>query len=87
MELVGGGCDAWTAGCASRDVLSRPSAGRRLDTRNRDGEVHHAEAPRGFDPASNRFIYLYNTNFGRQEPSAFGLSQQFQTQLGVRYSF
>ena len=46
-----------------------------------------ALAPRGFDPAANRFIYLYNTNFGKQEPSAFGLSQQFQTQLGIRYTF
>ena len=42
---------------------------------------------RGFNPATQRYIYQYNTNFGRQEPSAFGLSQQFQVQLGARYTF
>jgi outer membrane receptor protein involved in Fe transport len=43
--------------------------------------------PRGFDAATQRFIYQYNTNFGKTEPSAFGLSQQFQVQLGARYTF
>lgn len=43
--------------------------------------------PRGFNAATNRFIYQYNTNFAKTEPSAFGLSQQFQIQLGARYTF
>ena len=43
--------------------------------------------PRGFSAATNRFAYQYNTNFGKEEPSAFGLSQQFQAQLGLRYAF
>ena len=43
--------------------------------------------PRGFNPVTKRFVYQYNTNFGKQEPSAFGLSQQFQVQLGARYAF
>jgi outer membrane receptor for ferrienterochelin and colicin len=42
---------------------------------------------RGFDAAKQRFVYQYNTNFARAEPSAFGLSQQFQVQLGARYNF
>lgn len=40
---------------------------------------------RGFN--GTRYIYQYNTNFAKTEPSAFGLSQQFQVQLGARYSF
>ncbi|MDB4908136.1 MAG: putative oar protein [Gemmatimonadetes bacterium] len=43
--------------------------------------------PRGFSQATQKFTYSYNTNFGLTEPSAFGLSQQFQVQLGVRYAF
>ena len=43
--------------------------------------------PRGFNATTNRFAYQYNTNFAKEEPSAFGLSQQFQAQLGLRYSF
>jgi hypothetical protein len=43
--------------------------------------------PRGFNATTSRYIYQYNTNFGRTEPSAFGLSQQFQVQLGARYAF
>jgi hypothetical protein len=43
--------------------------------------------PRGFNAGTNRFAYQYNTNFGKYEPSAFGLSQQFQVQLGLRYAF
>lgn len=46
-----------------------------------------ALSARGFDPVKQRYIYQYNTNFGLAEPSAFGLSQQFQVQLGARYSF
>ena len=42
---------------------------------------------RGFNPVANRFVYQYNTNFAKTEPSAFALSQQFQVQLGARYSF
>ena len=42
---------------------------------------------RGFNPATQRYIYQYNTNFAKLEPSPFGLSQQFQMQLGARYSF
>jgi hypothetical protein len=45
---------------------------------------------RGFvnnPPAAPQFVYQYNTNFARPEPSAFGLSQQFQVQLGARYNF
>ena len=37
-----------------------------------------------FDEASNRFVYQYNASFGKTEASAFGLSQQFQVQLGAR---
>ena len=40
---------------------------------------------RGFN--GTRYIYQYNTNFAKTEPSAFGLSQQFQVQLGARYAF
>ena len=43
--------------------------------------------PRAFDAGTSRFIYQYNTSFGTYEPSAFGLSQQFQMQLGMRYLF
>ena len=43
--------------------------------------------PRGFNATTRRFAYQYNTNFGKEEPSAFGLSQQFQMQLGIRYAF
>ena len=42
---------------------------------------------RGFNAATQRYIYQYNTNFAKLEPSPFGLSQQFQMQLGARYSF
>jgi hypothetical protein len=42
---------------------------------------------RGFDATTQRYIYQFNTNFARPEPSAFGLSQQFQIQLGARYTF
>ncbi len=42
---------------------------------------------RGFNAATQRYVYQYNTNFARTEPSAFALSQQFQVQLGARYSF
>ena len=38
-------------------------------------------------PTRQRYIYQYNTNFAKVEPSAFGLSQQFQVQLGARYTF
>ena len=41
----------------------------------------------GKRPGDGPPTHLYDTNFGKQEPSAFGLSQQFQTQLGIRYSF
>jgi hypothetical protein len=44
-----------------------------------------ALSARGF--TGTRYVYQYNTNFARTEPSAFGLSQQFQIQLGARYSF
>jgi hypothetical protein len=44
--------------------------------------------PRGFiNGTTPRYAYQYNTNFGKEEPSAFGLSQQFQMQLGIRYAF
>jgi hypothetical protein len=42
---------------------------------------------RGFDATRQRYIYQFNTNFAKEEPSAFGLSQQFQVQLGARYTF
>lgn len=42
---------------------------------------------RGFNATTQRYVYLYNTNFAKLEPSPFGLSQQFQVQLGARYSF
>ncbi len=42
---------------------------------------------RGFNATTNRYVYQYNTNFGKLEPSPFGLSQQFQVQLGARYNF
>ena len=42
---------------------------------------------RGFNATAKRYVYQYNTNFGKSEASAFGLSQQFQVQLGARYSF
>ena len=44
-----------------------------------------ALSTRGFN--GTRYIYQYNTNFAKTEPSAFGLSQQFQVQLGARYAF
>ncbi len=42
---------------------------------------------RGFNATTQRYVYQFNTNFARSEPSAFGLSQQFQVQLGARYTF
>ncbi|MDB4882367.1 MAG: putative oar protein, partial [Gemmatimonadetes bacterium] len=42
---------------------------------------------RGFNAVSQRYVYQYNTNFAKLEPSPFGLSQQFQVQLGARYDF
>ena len=42
---------------------------------------------RGFNATTRRYVYQYNTNFAKLEPSPFGLSQQFQVQLGARYSF
>jgi outer membrane receptor protein involved in Fe transport len=46
-----------------------------------------ALSARNFNPATQRYVYQYNTNFAKEEPSAFGLSQQFQVQLGARYTF
>jgi outer membrane receptor protein involved in Fe transport len=46
-----------------------------------------ALASRGFNATTQRYIYQFNTNFAKEEPSAFGLSQQFQVQLGARYTF
>lgn len=42
---------------------------------------------RGFDASKQRFVYAYNTSFAMAEPSSYALSQQFQVQLGARYSF
>ena len=43
---------------------------------------------RGFiNGTTPRYVYQFNTNFAKEEPSAFGLSQQFQVQLGARYTF
>jgi hypothetical protein len=42
---------------------------------------------RGFNATTQRYLYQYNANFGKAEPSAYALSQQFQVQLGARYSF
>ena len=42
---------------------------------------------RGFNATTQRYVYQYNTNFAKLEPSPFGLSQQFQVQLGARYNF
>ena len=54
-------------------------------------EVHAANTgaltTRGFNASTQRYVYQYNTNFAKLEPSPFGLSQQFQVQLGARYSF
>jgi hypothetical protein len=49
----------------------------------------NALTSRGFvnTPGAPRYIYQFNTNFAKEEPSAFGLSQQFQVQLGARYTF
>jgi hypothetical protein len=47
----------------------------------------NALTSRGFDATRQRYIYQFNTNFAKEEPSAFGLSQQFQVQLGARYTF
>ena len=58
--------------------------GRRFEVQ---GANEQALQPRGFNQTTQRFTYSYNTNFGLTEPSAFGLSQQFQIQLGVRYAF
>ncbi len=59
-----------------------------LGQRNEVQSVNEqALQPRGFNPVTNRYVYQYNTNFGKTEPSAFGLSQQFQVQLGARYTF
>ncbi len=47
----------------------------------------NALTSRGFNAATQRYVYQFNTNFAKEEPSAFGLSQQFQVQLGARYTF
>lgn len=56
--------------------------GRRTEVQ---GANTGALTARGFN--GTRYIYQYNTNFAKTEPSAFGLSQQFQVQLGARYAF
>lgn len=58
--------------------------GRRFEVQSINEQ---ALQPRGFNQATQRFTYAYNTNFGLAEPSAFGLSQQFQVQLGLRYAY
>jgi hypothetical protein len=40
-----------------------------------------------FDPTTQKFTYRVNNTFGRATPSQFTLTQQFQMQLGVRYTF
>ena len=62
----------------------RKSLGQRNEVQSANEQ---ALQPRGFNPGTSRYVYQYNSNFGKTEPSAFGLSQQFQVQLGVRYQF
>ena len=62
----------------------RSSWGQRNEVQ---GVNEQALQPRGFNTTTNRYIYQVNPTFGKVEPSAFGLSQQFQVQLGARYSF
>ncbi|HWJ23470.1 MAG TPA: carboxypeptidase regulatory-like domain-containing protein [Gemmatimonadaceae bacterium] len=40
-----------------------------------------------FDPTTQKFTYRVNNTFGRATPSQFTLTQQFQMQLGLRYTF
>lgn len=62
----------------------RSSWGQRNEVQSANEQ---ALQPRGFNATTQRYVYQYNTNFGKLEPSAFGLSQQFQVQLGARYTF
>ena len=58
--------------------------GRRFEVQ---GSNAGALSARGFNVTTQRYVYQYNTSFAKLEPSPFGLSQQFQMQLGARYSF
>lgn len=61
-----------------------PRWGRQLEVAAADQALL---TPVGFDPATSRFAYRVNGNYGKATPSQFTLTQQFQMQLGVRYSF
>ncbi len=43
--------------------------------------------PRGFDPATNKFRYQTNEQFGNPSPASLFITTQFQMQLGLRYNF
>ncbi len=58
--------------------------GRRLEVASADAVLL---APSGFSAATQKFAYRVNENFGTATPSQFTLTQQFQMQLGLRYSF
>lgn len=58
--------------------------GRRLEVSANDQALL---IPRAFDPATLRYTYGVNPTYGTATPSQLTLTQQFQMQLGVRYSF
>jgi hypothetical protein len=58
--------------------------GRRLEVSANDQALL---IPRTFDPTTLKYSYGVNATYGTATPSQLTLTQQFQMQLGVRYSF
>ena len=58
--------------------------GRRLEVATTDAILLN---PIAFNATTQKFSYRVNPTFGRATPSQFTLTQQFQMQLGLRYSF
>ena len=58
--------------------------GKRLEVSVADQALLNVQ---GFDRTKRQFVYQVNPSFGKATPTQFTLNQQFQMQLGVRYSF
>jgi outer membrane receptor protein involved in Fe transport len=58
--------------------------GKRLEVSAADQALFTVQS---FDRTARQFTYQLNPSFGTATPSQFTLTQQFQMQLGLRYSF
>ena len=58
--------------------------GKRLEVSSADQSLLNVV---GFDRTKRQFVYQVNPSFGTPTPTQFTLTQQFQMQVGLRYSF